>query len=229
MRAQLETFAALGTETLFYAETSGSVQTRMEIPLSRRPRMEESEFAPYGENLTALARRMESDYGIRMAYHHHMGTVVETEREVDWLMAATGEEVGLLVDSGHLAFAGADPAAVLRRHGARTRYLHCKDLRAAPLADARAADSSFLRAVLDGVFTTPGDGCVDFDSFVAAAAAIGYRGWLVVEAEQDPAKYPPLEYSRRGCERLRACCAGAGIEIDDRDEWADKNHHGDKQ
>ena len=148
--------------------------------------MPQAEFAPYGEALTALARRMESDYGVRMAYHHHMGTVVETESEVDWLMAATGEEVGLLVDSGHLIFADGDPVAVIRRHAARVRYLHCKDLRAEPLAAARARDDSFMRAVLDGVFTTPGDGFIDFDSFVAAAAAIGYRGWLVVEAEQDP-------------------------------------------
>ena len=144
MRAQLETFAALGTDILFYAETAGSVQALPQTPLSRRPRMPQAEFAPYGEALTALARRMESDYGVRMAYHHHMGTVVETESEVDWLMAATGEEVGLLVDSGHLVFADGDPVAVIRRHAARVRYLHCKDLRAEPLAAARARDDSFM-------------------------------------------------------------------------------------
>lgn len=213
MRAQLETFAALKTQTLFYAETSGSVQGDINAPLSSRPTMPDEEFAPYGEKLTALARRMAADYGIAMAYHHHMGTAIETRRDVDLLMQNTGEEVGLLADSGHIAFAGGDPAELLRKHAARVRYIHCKDLRRAQLAEARRTDCSFMQAVLAGVFTVPGDGFLDFDGFLQAAAENNYSGWLVVEAEQDPAKANPLEYSRQGGEHLRQCCRRAGLEI----------------
>ena len=215
MRPQLECFAALGVQTLFYAETSGSVQGRRETPLSARPVMERAAFPAYGEQLTALAERMHGEYRVAMAYHHHMGTAIESERDVDLLMEHSGAAVGLLVDSGHAAFAGGDGVALLHRHAARVRYIHCKDLRRAPFAAARAGDWSFMRAVLEGVFTVPGDGCLDFDALLGAAAAIGYSGWLVVEAEQDPARANPLEYSRRGGAHLRACCARAGIAIID--------------
>ena len=213
LRAQLETFAALGVKTLFYAETSGSVQGQFATPLSARPRMAAHEFGAYGARLTALAARMTADYGVQMAYHHHMGTVIEDDRDIDLLLANTGEEVGLLVDSGHIAFAGGDPVALLRRHAGRVRYLHCKDCRSAPLAAARRQDLSFMQAVLAGVFTVPGDGSLDFHTFVATAADIGYHGWLVVEAEQDPAKADPLAYSRMGGAHLRACCARAGLAV----------------
>ena len=213
MRAQLETFAALNTRVLFYAETADSVQGQYDTPLSARPKMAPPEFARYGEKLTQLATRMRVDYGVQMAYHHHMGTVFETEDEVDLLMANTGEAVGLLVDSGHIAFAGGSPQALLRRHGARVRHIHCKDLRQAPLAKALAQDTSFMQAVLAGVFTVPGDGLLDFDAFIQAVADIDYHGWLVVEAEQDPAKANPLTYSRRGGQHLRQCCQRAGITV----------------
>lgn len=213
MRPQLETFVGLKTKTLFYAETTGSVQGDINAPLSSRPKMTDAEFAPYGEKLTALAARMLADYDIEMAYHHHMGTVIEDDRDVDFLMQNTGEAVGLLADSGHIAFAGGDPADLIRRHSGRIKYIHCKDLRREQLGKTRMADSSFMNAVLAGVFTVPGDGFLDFDAFLSAAAAISYNGWLVVEAEQDPAKANPLEYSRRGGKHLRECCQRAGIKI----------------
>lgn len=213
MRAQLETFAALETATLFYAETTGTIQAQMDRPLSTRPKMADDEFPAYGKKLTALAERMRGDFGVAMAYHHHMGTVVESENDVDLLMKHTGAAVGLLADSGHIAFAEGHGAAMVRRHAARLRYVHCKDLRAEPLAAARAGDFSFMRAVLAGVFTVPGDGHLDFDEFLQAVAECDYEGWLVVEAEQDPAKANPLEYSRRGGEHLRACCQRAGIVV----------------
>lgn len=215
MREHLECFAAAGTSVLFYADTSGSVQGDMDAPLSSRPVMPENEFPAYGEKLTALAARMRQDYGIAMAYHHHMGTVIETQRDVDLLMANTGEEAGLLADSGHIAFAGGDPAELMSRYAARVRHIHCKDLRAEPLAKARDGDWSFMRAVLEGAFTVPGDGMLDFDAFLAPAAAAGYSGWLVVEAEQDPAKANPLEYSKMGGAHIRACCDRAGFSVAD--------------
>jgi inosose dehydratase len=100
--------------------------------------------------------------GIALVYHHHMGTVIESEAEIDRLMAVTGDKVGLLLDTGHAVCAGVDPAALIRRHGDRIKHVHCKDVRREVLARARADDASFLDAVLDGVFTVPGDGCIDF-------------------------------------------------------------------
>lgn len=215
MHIQLEIFAKLNVATLFYAETSGSIQGEFDTPLSMRPKMPEKEFAAYGEKLTALAAQMFADYGVKMAYHHHMGTVIEDDRDIDLLMEHTGEDVGLLVDSGHIYFAGGDPTALLRRHSARVRYIHCKDCRQAELTKAKQQDTSFMQAVLAGVFTVPGDGSLDFAAFLIAAAEIGYHGWLVVEAEQDPAKANPLVYSRMGGLHLRECCKRAGIDVVD--------------
>jgi inosose dehydratase len=140
-----------------------------------------------------------------------MGTVVENEAEIDRFMAATGDSVGLLLDTGHLVFAGADPARLARHYGPRINHVHCKDVRRDVLARIRAADASFLDAVLGGVFTVPGDGCIDFSEVLAALAAAYYDGWLVVEAEQDPAKAPPLAYARLGFAHLRAAAARAGL------------------
>lgn len=215
MRQHLEIFAALDTRVLFYADTTDSVQSQREIALSKRPKMEISEFARYGEKLTTLAARMLTEYGVQMAYHHHMGTLIETQSEVDLLMENSGEEVGLLVDSGHIVFAGGSPAALLRRYAARVHHIHCKDVRRPQLEKALSQDTSFAQAVLDGVFTVPGDGFIDFDDILSEVAKMDYHGWLVVEAEQDPARANPLTYSRMGGQHLRECCARAGIVIID--------------
>jgi len=209
---QLETFRALGAQVMVYAETSGSVQAMRDAPLSARPQFAADEWRDYGAKLTALAEHL-ADAGVRLAYHHHMGTVVETAAEVDALMANTGDAVGLTVDTGHLAFAGDDAVAVLRRYAPRVLHIHCKDLRRAPWRAARDADASFMQAVLDGVFTVPGDGCIDFAAVARAVADIDYAGWLVVEAEQDPAVAPPLEYARMGYRHLRAVLAEAGVAV----------------
>ena len=150
-----------------------------------------------------------------MTYHPHMGTVIETEEEVDLLMEHTGAAVGLLLDTGHLVFAGADPLALARRHAARINHVHCKDIRAEVLAQVRDRDMSFLDAVLEGVFTVPGDGSIDFRAVARLLAEIGYGGWVVVEAEQDPAKANPLTYARIGYAELTAALAEAGVEVDE--------------
>jgi inosose dehydratase len=210
--AQMETFRALGAPVLVYAETTGTVQNRMEIGLSKRPRLSPEDFPAYGRKLTELAEWM-ADFGVPMTYHHHMGTVVETEREIDLLMANTGAAVGLLLDSGHLTFAGGDVAATTRRHGRRINHVHCKDLRWEVLKAARQKDQSFLAAILDGVFTVPGDGFIDFHAFARVLHEIGYEGWVVVEAEQDPAKAPPYDYSLMGRRHLATCFEAAGYRI----------------
>ena len=145
-----------------------------------------------------------------MTYHYHMGTVVETEADIDRLMRVTGDAVGLLLDTGHLTYAGGDPVRLAGRHGARINHVHCKDIRRPALDRALAGDWSFLDSVVAGVFTVPGDGCVDFPGVLAALRDAGYGGWLVVEADQDPAKAHPATYARMGREGLAR--AGAGIE-----------------
>lgn len=212
MKAQMATFRALGAPVLVYAETSGSVQSRIDAPISTRPRLDDGAFRDYGRKLTALAEWM-ADEGVPMTYHHHMGTVVETQREVDLLMANTGSAVGLLLDTGHLTYAGADVLETTRRHQRRINHVHCKDIRPDVLKRARQKDQSFLSAILDGVFTVPGDGMIDYYAFARLLAEMGYEGWVVIEAEQDPAKAPPFEYSRMGRLHLVEAFRAAGFTI----------------
>jgi inosose dehydratase len=210
---QLATFKALGAPVLVYAETTGSVQSKIDIPVARRPRIADEQFHEYGRKLTALAEHLVSR-GVALTYHHHMGTIVETQREIDLLMRHTGSAVGLLIDTGHLTYAGADITGVTLRHARRINHVHCKDIRPAVLRTVRQQDKSFLAAVLDGVYTVPGDGCIDYYAFARTLAEIGYEGWAVVEAEQDPAKAPPLAYSKMGLKHLSAAFDAAGYEID---------------
>ena len=143
---------ACGSPVLVYAETTGTVQGDMDTPVADRPVMPESEFPAYGEKLTKLAEWMKAE-GIAMTFHHHMGTVIEKEREVDLLMQSTGPAVGLLLDTGHLTFAGGNVAATTRRWGRRINHVHCKNIRPLVLAEAHRNHWSFLKSVIAGVFT----------------------------------------------------------------------------
>jgi inosose dehydratase len=209
---QLRLYQELDAPVLLYAETTDTVQNQIDHPVADRPHMPDEEFKPYGAKLTALADWLKAE-GCPMTYHHHMGTVVETEREIDLLMANTGPAVGLLVDVGHLTFAGADVLATTRRHGPRINHVHCKDIRADVLARLKAERWSFLKGVIEGVFTVPGDGSIDFGPFARALAEIGYKGWVVVEAEQDPKKANPLEMARIGHRALTEAFTAAGFAI----------------
>ena len=146
-----------------------------------------------------------------MAFHHHMGTVIETAAEIDRMLAGTSPAVGLLLDTGHLTYAGEDPLAVLERHLGRVNHFHGKDVRTEVLAKAKAAKLSFLDAVVDGVFTVPGDGGVAYPPMLAELARARYDGWLVVEAEQDPEKAHPLTYATLGYRNLSALARAAGL------------------
>ena len=210
IEAHLSLLVEMGCRVMVFAETSGSTAGDARRPLSQRPRLGEKDWNDFGRRLNNLAGHLAAR-GIAMAYHHHMGTVVESEGEIDRLMAATGEDVGLLLDTGHLVFAGADPVAVARRHRHRINHVHCKDVRGEVLSRVRAADASFLDTVVDGVFTVPGDGLVDFAGVLAVLRGADYHGWLVVEAEQDPAKAPPFEYARMGFAHLSAAAVRAGL------------------
>ena len=154
-----------------------------------------------------------ADFGVGMAFHHHMGTIVETDEEVDKMMKFTGKAVGLLYDTGHSSFAGGDPLALVKRHVKRIVHVHCKDPRKPILDKARATDMSFMAAVMEGIFTVPGDGSINYVPILKTLADNGYSGWLVVEAEQDPKKANPLTYATMGFKNLSRMAKEAGFEV----------------
>ncbi len=203
----------LGCKVVVYADTSRGRHEGIAAPISLRPRLAADEWTAYGRKITALAERM-ATFGIGMAFHHHMGTIVETDQEIDGLMAASGPAVGLLFDTGHCMFAGGDPQRLLARHLDRVVHVHCKDVRRPMLNRARSEDMSFQDAFLGGIFTVPGDGCVDFPPLLRMLHDRGYQGWLVVEAEQDPAKAHPLTYAKLGYANLLRLAVSAGFEVE---------------
>jgi len=191
-----------GATVMVYGEVADGIQGAS-APLYQRPRFFRPEqWREYGEKITEFGRHLLTR-GVRLAYHHHMGAYVETPADVDQLMACAGEEVGLLFDSGHMAFAGGDAAQVLAKHVRRVCHVHCKDVRPDVIRMARNRNWNFLEAVLNGVFTVPGDGSINFAALLAILDQNGYCGWLVVEAEQDPAVAPSYAYADRGYRHLR--------------------------
>ncbi|AYZ68004.1 myo-inosose-2 dehydratase [Burkholderia multivorans] len=199
----LDLLAQNGATVMVYGEVADTIQGSP-VPLYQRPRITtDAQWDRYAERLDAFARYTLSR-GVRVAYHHHMGAYVETPADVDRLMAATSDAVGLLFDAGHITFAGGDPAEVLKRHIARVCHVHCKDVRPAVIRLARNRNWSFLDAVINGAFTVPGDGAIDFATLIDMLKRHGYRGWLVVEAEQDPVVAPSYAYAQKGYRTLRA-------------------------
>ena len=213
VRQQVAQFIALDSPCLVYAECSNTVQGQIGTPVNHRPKLGRDEIAAYGAKLSEVARWM-ADQGMPMAYHHHMGSIIESEDDVNWLMEGTSEAVNLCFDTGHLLFGGGDVMATLNRWAERVHHVHFKDIRPDIVADVRANDRSFLEAVIAGAFTVPGDGCIDFQAVADKLKAMDYAGWIVVEAEQDPAKAPPYAYSKMGYEHIVQVCAKAGLNID---------------
>lgn len=199
---------ALGAKVLIVAETSNAIHGDRSIPLSRRPQLADQQWPVFSHRLGILAQRL-ADEGVQLVYHHHMGTIIETGGEVHRMMQMTPASVHLLLDTGHLTFAGADPAEFARAYRLRISHVHTKDVRAAVLAKVKAADMSFLDAVVAGVYTVPGDGVVDYAAVFAALP--GYDGWVVVEAEQDPAIAHPLTYAKLGYSNLAGYLRDANL------------------
>jgi inosose dehydratase len=188
----------LGATVVIVAECTRCVHGDRNAPLGfrddNRPRLSESEWPRLCAGLTQFAA-LANTAGLKLVYHHHMGTVIQSEAELDRLLAGV-PTMHLLLDPGHLTFAGIDPHAVMRRHGARVAHVHLKSTRPAVVACVRREGWSFCRAVSEGVFTIPGEGTVDFPRLFAELASHRYCGWLVVEAEEDPTKAPALPKAR---------------------------------
>jgi inosose dehydratase len=186
-----------GANVMVYGEVADSIQGAAK-PLFKRPRFfDAAQWREYGRRVTEFAKYTQ-DHGVRLAYHHHMGAYVETPDDVDRLMENVGDAVGLLFDSGHMTFAGGDAVAMLDRYASRVCHVHCKDVRPEVIRLARNRDWSFLESVVNGAFTVPGDGAVDFPALIDILDRNAYRGWLVVEAEQDPAVAPSYRYAEMG-------------------------------
>jgi len=201
LQPHLTLLSSLGSRAMVFCEVSRCVHGDRKVPLSKRPMLAEKEWQPFSQHLDQVASYL-NEQGVKMAYHHHMGTVIQAEDEVDRMMDST-KSVGLLLDTGHLTFAGGDPLRALKRHAKRIVHVHCKDIRKDKLAAARNKDMSFLDAVLGDVFAVPGDGSIDFEPLLEGLSTNNYAGWLVVEADQDPAKAHPLTHARIGHDCLR--------------------------
>jgi inosose dehydratase len=215
VRAQVAQFVALDAPCLVYAECSNTVQGDIGTPLARRPKLPRAEVMAYASRLSELAKWM-ADEGMVLAYHHHMGSMIEDREDIDALMEGSAPEVTLLFDTGHLKFGGADVMDTLRTWGHRVSHVHYKDVREPVTRAIRAEGRSFLDAVIAGAFTVPGDpeGSIDFKAVTDELAKMDYSGWIVVEAEQDPAKAPPHAYSKMGHDHIVALCREAGLTVE---------------
>jgi inosose dehydratase len=212
VRAQMDFFIAAKAPCIVYGETARSVQGMRSAPLATKPKLSEDEIKAYGRKMTAFAEWCAGE-GMPISYHHHMAAAIETERDLDLLMANSGEALPLLFDAGHMAFAGGDVLRVIDKHHKRISHVHTKDIRRGVIDKLDRTRESFLDAVVQGAFTVPGDGSLDFAAIVGRLASHGYEGWFVVEAEQDPKVNPPLEMAKKGHLELMRVMALAGYEV----------------
>lgn len=209
---QMALFKAVGAPCIVYGETARSIQGDRAAPLARKPRLGEADLRAYARKMTVFAEWC-AEEGMPIAYHHPMAAVIETELELDAFMAASGAALPLLYDAGHMAFASGDVLRVIDRHHARISHVHAKDVRLPVIQALDRNRDSFLDAVVKGAFTAPGDGSLDFESITRRLAQVGYEGWFVVEAEQDPTLNPPLAMAKKGYAELRRVLSAAGYEI----------------
>jgi inosose dehydratase len=210
LQPHLALLKAMGSPVFIAAECSNAIHGQRGVPLSQTPRLAAAEWPRFGERLSTLAAYVEAQ-GLRFAYHFHLGTVVERQEDLDQFLAHTTENVGLVVDTGHAALGGVDAVTLIRSHPTRVAHVHSKSVRRGVFEALRGGDGSFLEGVLAGMFTAPGDGDVDFALVMGALAEIDFRGWIVVEAEQDPKLANPVVYGRLGLTTLKAAAAAAGL------------------
>jgi inosose dehydratase len=199
-RAHAGLLKAMGSKVMILAETSNAIHGNRTMPLSARPVLAKGDWKQWADRITAFAQRLKDEDGLQAVYHYHMGTIVQAENEIDRMMEMTGDALGLLLDTGHAVYGGADPVRLARHYRDRIHHFHAKDVREDVMWRSRREDWSFLDSVLAGVYTVPGDGMVDYAAVFRALP--GYQGWVVVEAEQDPKKAIPAEYAKMGYNNL---------------------------
>jgi len=213
LQQQLKLFQDCKSPCIVFAEVSGSIQGDPNRKLSTRPQMNKEEWKNFCEKISEIGRYLE-DQGMPLAYHHHMGTVIETQEDTERLMEDTHDSVKLTLDTGHMLFAKGDSKKIFENYNSRIKHVHCKDIRKNVLEKSLKEDLSFREAFLEGAFTVPGDGCIDYKPLFDILKKNNYSGWLVVEAEQDPQKANPLEYAIKGYKYLTETLKKSNIEID---------------
>lgn len=198
-RAQLTFLKAMGAKVIGASEQSHSVQGQMDTPVfGHKYEMNDEEWDIFCTGINKLGKIAKEEYGIALTFHHHMGTVVQSLAEVDRMMENTDPEyVSLLFDTGHFTYCGEDPLEVVKKYVHRIKHVHLKDIRPEVVEQVKKENMSFLAGVRAGAFTIPGDGCINYDPIFKVLEDAGYEGYMVVEAEQDPAKANPLEYAIR--------------------------------
>ena len=196
-RNQLSYLKTMGAKIIGVSEQSYSVQGMVDTPIfGHKYVMNDEEWEVFCKGLNRLGKIAKEEYGISLTFHHHMGTVVQDEAEVDRMMENTDSEyVSLLFDTGHFAYCGVNPLKMVKKYTGRIKHVHLKDIRKEVVEKVKAEKLSFLDGVRLGTFTVPGDGCIDFDPIFKVLEVSGYEGYMLVEAEQDPAKANPLEYA----------------------------------
>ena len=188
-------------DVFVFADVSGSIQGDSTRKLSTRPFLEKDEWISYCQKISELSDML-MDEGIPMSYHEHMGTIIQSEEDVDKFVSLTNDNTYILYDTGHLMFAEADYERVLKNYISKINHIHFKDIRKNIFSYSIKNDLSFRDSFLEGVFTVPGDGCIDYDPLIKILYESGYNKWLVIEAEQDPKKANPLEYAKIGYKYL---------------------------
>ena len=195
-RENCEFLKGCGAKRIGASEQSYSIQGQMDTPVfENKYVMNDEEWKKFTDGLSKLGN-IAKEYGITLVYHHHMGTVVQTAEEIDKMMdMCDPDAVYLLFDSGHLAYCGEDYMSVLNKYADRIRHVHLKDIRPEKVEQVKREHLSFLQGVRLGTFTVPGDGVIDFKPIFDVLEKTGYEGYVLVEAEQDPAIANPLEYA----------------------------------
>ena len=212
IRGQLDLFKDCKAPCIVFAEVSGSIQGDPNRKLSTRPQMDNEEWNSFCNKLSEMGKFLEGE-GMPLAYHHHMGTVIETHEDTIRLLENTDDSVKLTLDTGHMLFAQGNSKKILEDFSSRIIHIHCKDIRKNVLDNSLENDLSFRGAFLDGAFTVPGDGCIDYKPLFDILKVKNYSGWLVVEAEQDPAKANPFKYAKIGYKYLTETLKASNIEI----------------
>lgn len=201
---KVEFLKAMGARVIGVSEQSYSIQGMQDVPVFEQKHvMNEEEWGLLCTGLNRLGKAAK-ERGLALTFHHHMGTVVQSAAETDKMLAGTDPEyVSLLFDSGHFAYCGEDPVELVKKYADRIKHVHLKDIRPEVVDRVKAEHLSFLEGVRRGAFTVPGDGCIDFDSIFRVLSDHHYEGYMLVEAEQDPAKANPFEYALKARKYIR--------------------------
>ncbi len=212
IQPHLDMLKANGCDVCIVCETSNAIHGKDAVALADKPVLDADQWPQFGAAVERLAEYVAAQ-GLDLAYHHHMGTIVQTRGEIDRFMQVTGPRTKLLLDTGHAWLGGSDPEELARAYMHRVAHIHCKNVRPDIARQIEEERLSFLEGVRRGVFTVPGDaqGIVEFEPVLRIAAEHGYDGWIVIEAEQDPEVRLPHEYQALGHETLKGLSAETGL------------------